>query len=166
MALCALLVAVGAVLWTLEEFIPRPLPWLKPGLANVATVLAMVIVGPVEAILVAVGRVLLGGLLLGRLGSPAFIISMSSAIVAGFAMIIVWKSKVPMSIYGISITGAVSHAVAQVFVAGLLIFSPSIAIKLLPLVVIPAIPAGILIAFLSRAVITRIKKHPNKDISQ
>ncbi len=64
-----LLVAIGLVLQLVESSLPPllPIPGAKLGLANLATVIALFFLGPVEALEVTVLRTILGGLLRGSL---------------------------------------------------------------------------------------------------
>ncbi|MCK5833462.1 Gx transporter family protein [bacterium] len=155
LALSSIFMALGTVLWVVEELIPKPMPWMKPGLANCATLLAMFTVGPLEAIIVAVGRVFLGSLLLGRIGSPGFIISLSASITSAVMMIAVRYSKIRFSIFGVSIFGAIAHSLTQLLIAGMMIHNLSITSSLLPLVLLPSIPSGIIVAFIVMLVLSR-----------
>ncbi|RKZ30569.1 heptaprenyl diphosphate synthase [bacterium] len=154
-AVLAILIALGAVLWALEEFIPRPIPWLKPGLANIATVIAIVVLGPWDGLPVAIGRVILGALILGRIGSAAFLMSISGAVVSAAVMGVLWRIKAPLSIYGISVSGALAHGLSQLGVAVLLVYTPFVLRFFLPLVSLPAIATGLLVGLLSVALIKR-----------
>ena len=64
----ALLAAIAAVLQIAEGLIPRPLPWLRLGLANGVTLLALHRLGFGSACAVTIVRILLGALTLGTLG--------------------------------------------------------------------------------------------------
>ena len=62
----AILVAMGSVLHGLEGLIPLPnlfIPGAKLGFANIVTLIAMVLLGQNEALLVTLLRVFLGGLI-------------------------------------------------------------------------------------------------------
>ena len=63
----SLIVAVGLVLFLFESFIPRPLPWLKPGLANIATLFTLYTFDLRCALTVTLLRILLGSLIIGSL---------------------------------------------------------------------------------------------------
>ena len=152
-AICALLIAVGTAIWSVEELLPRPMPWIKPGFANIATMLAIALAGPVEGVVVAVGRVLLGALLLGRIGSAAFIISLAGSTAAALAMGALWRTR--LSVYGISIAGALTHGIAQLFVAGWLVYRPGIILNLLPLVALPSIITGAVVGFFVALILKR-----------
>lgn len=64
-----LAVALAVALQLAEQLIPVPLPWLRPGLANIVTLVILVEAGTGAALLVTLGRyavvMLAGGLTLG-----------------------------------------------------------------------------------------------------
>jgi len=75
----AIFVAVATVLQVAESLVPKPVPWLRLGLANAVTLLVLIRAGAAPAGVVTVVRLLLGGLVLGTLGSPAFLLSAALA---------------------------------------------------------------------------------------
>ncbi|MBR6009668.1 MAG: Gx transporter family protein, partial [Clostridia bacterium] len=60
----ALLTAAALIIHTLEALLPAlaPVPGIKLGLANIVTLFALYWIGPWEAALVTLARVLLGGM--------------------------------------------------------------------------------------------------------
>ncbi|OQX95114.1 hypothetical protein B6I21_07130, partial [candidate division KSB1 bacterium 4572_119] len=118
----ALLIGIGLILFMFESLIPRPLPWVKPGLAHVATLIALFTLGNAAALIVVIGRVLIGSLLLGTLLNPTFLLSISGGLCATFIMIFLKKNfPKTFSIFGISISGAVIHNLTQLLIVELLI---------------------------------------------
>ena len=73
----AALVAIGLLLFLFEAFIPRPVPWLKFGIANIATLIALYWYGAAAALLVALSRILIGALFTGNILTPGFLLSFS-----------------------------------------------------------------------------------------
>jgi len=116
----ALLVAGGAALSLLESSLPRPLPWTKIGLANIATILALYLYGARPAFWVAVLRVLLGGVFLGF--GPGFVLSAGGGIAAWGVMALV-KGTLgdTFSVVGVSIWGALTHNLTQLVLVHLLV---------------------------------------------
>ncbi len=155
-AYLAVLVAIGSAVWALEELIPRPLPWVKPGLANVATLIAIYILSPWDGLTVALFRVLIGALLLGRIGTAGFIISISAAIVSALVMATVKTTRLPFSIYGISLFGALFHSITQLAVAGYLVYNFRAVVYFLPCVLLPSLLTGILVGYLASLVISKL----------
>ncbi|MFY9455057.1 MAG: Gx transporter family protein [Bacillota bacterium] len=114
----ALLVAVALILHAVESMIPAalPVPGAKLGLANIITLIAIVLGGPYDALVVVALRTLIASLLSGRLTGFAF------SIVGGvFATLVMSLAYTQLShllgFTGISILGAVAHNIGQLLVA-------------------------------------------------
>ena len=120
MVLISMLSACGLVFFVFESFLPL-LPWFRPGLGNVATILALMIFGFGDATKVTVLRIVLGALVLGRLFTPVFLFALSggfaSLIVMGIVMRFAGRVFGPV---GISVLGAISHNIVQLCIAYLL----------------------------------------------
>ena len=118
LTLCALLTAMALVLSYLENLFPLsaavPLPGVKLGLANVVTLFALYALGPGQAVLILLGRCLLGAVFAGNMN--ALIFSLLGGIAAMAVMILLarWKG---LSVYGVSIGGAAAHNCGQVAAA-------------------------------------------------
>ena len=118
LTLCAVLTAMALALSYLENLFPLslaiPIPGIKLGLANIVTVFALYALGPVQAMLILLGRCLLGAVFAGNMS--ALIFSLLGGVTAMLAMILLsrWKK---LSIYGVSIGGAAAHNCGQVAAA-------------------------------------------------
>ena len=75
LVLISMISACGLVISVFESFLPL-LPWFRPGLGNVATLLALMIFGFRDAFTVTMLRIVLGALILGRLFTPIFIFAL------------------------------------------------------------------------------------------
>ena len=140
----ALLAAVGLVMFLFESVLPRPLPWAKPGLANLATLLALYLLGPATAIAVTAIRVFVGSLLIGTFFSPGFWLSAGGGAAAVLAMIAGRRfGSRWLSVIGVSLAGALAHVLAQVALVGLVIVHHPGILYLLPLMLWPALFAGL-----------------------
>ena len=68
LTLCAVLTALALALSTLENLFPVtlliPLPGVKLGLANIATVFALYVLGPTQALMILVSRCVLGAVMI------------------------------------------------------------------------------------------------------
>ena len=84
----ALFTSLGLILFLFESLIPRPLPWLKPGLAHVATLVALYLLGNRAAFIVVVLRVFVGSIILGTLFNPAFLLSLCGGLAATIFMVL------------------------------------------------------------------------------
>lgn len=110
--------AAAIVLTVAEAAIPLPLPGVKPGLANIVTLVVLARWGWRDAAWVSLLRVLAGSLLLGQFLAPGFFLSLSGAIASllmlGLAM------HLPKRWFGSvshSILAAFAHIGAQLVVA-------------------------------------------------
>ena len=109
--LSLLLVAIG--LHVFESALPNLGPWFKPGLANIVTLMTLVMLGPRAAITLALGRVLLGSMFIGTLLTPTFFLSLGGTIAATAVMLTTWRWLPGVSLLGISLLAALAHMVAQ-----------------------------------------------------
>jgi heptaprenyl diphosphate synthase len=76
----ARMAAFALGLSVLEAAIPSPLPGVKPGLANIITLIVLARYGWCTAAWVSILRVLAGGLVMGNFLSPGFFLGLSGAI--------------------------------------------------------------------------------------
>ena len=132
--LCALLTALALALSYLEGLFPLtlaiPLPGVKLGLANVVTLFALYVLGPGRAVLILLGRCLLGAVFAGNMN--ALIFSLLGGAAAMAVMILLSRSR-HLSVYGVSIGGAAAHNCGQVAAAVLTLGNPA------PLYYLPAL---------------------------
>ena len=112
--------AAAIVLTVAEAAIPLPLPGVKPGLANIITLVVLARWGWRDAVWVALLRVLVGSLLLGQFLAPGFFLSLvgslASLAVLGLAMHLPKRWFGPVSH---SVLAAFAHIGGQVLVARL-----------------------------------------------
>jgi heptaprenyl diphosphate synthase len=140
----ALLAAIAAVLQIAEGLIPRPVPWLRLGLANGVTLLALHRLGLRSALAVTAVRILLGALTLGTLGGPAFVLSAAGGVASVLAMGAAHRWLVPpLSLLGVSVLGSVAHVAGQLLALDPLIGAGAGAVFLAPILVGTAVPLGL-----------------------
>lgn len=145
-----LLVALGLVLQILEGLLPPilPIPGAKLGLANLATLIALILLGPWDALAVNVLRCLLGGLLRGSFVGLTISLGAGTAATLVMAALYVLPFS-PLSVTGISIAGAVTHNAAQLGVAIWLVGFPGL-LHLLPYLLLIAVPTGFFIGIMAQ----------------
>ena len=146
----SLLVALAAVLSIIENQFAIPLaPWLKLGLANIMTLLALEMYGMKAAIAVSCLRSLIAGIF-GTL--PMLVFSFSAALASSAVMGILFNiSRSNFSIVGLSVIGAVVHNATQLFIAYLILkLSISSLIFLSPFMLISATVAGIITGLIAK----------------
>lgn len=140
----AIFVAVATVLQVAEALVPKPVPWLRLGLANAVTLLVLLRSGAAAAAGVTLVRLLLGGLALGTLGSPAFVLSVAGA-TAAFAVMAPGTrlAMPPLSPLGVSVLGASAHVGGQLLAFAVLFDVGRAALVLAPVLVSTAVPLGL-----------------------
>ena len=151
------LVALAMILSYIESMVPVfiPIPGVKMGLSNIATVFALYTLGWPYAICVSVVRVLLSSLLFGSFVSLTY--SLFGAALALIIMILLMKTDL-FSPIGISVAGGVFHNVGQVLAACLVMQNIGISLYVIPLVLSGTI-AGIFIGIVSGILIRKIEKY-------
>ncbi len=144
----AMLLSFAVVIHFVEAIIPLPIPvpGVRLGLANIITLLTLIILGFPPAMLVAVGRVILGGLLSGGFMGFGFWLSLGGAVFSCSVMALVMPlyHKKYISAISVSIMGAVSHNMMQLALAGLIMQNIVIIRGYLPFLVLAAVPTGFL----------------------
>lgn len=156
-SLLGVLVALALALHVLEAQIPAPLPWVKPGLANLMTLVALLSLGWRAALLVTTLRVVIGSLLVGSFLGPGFLLSLAGGAASTAAMALMapgaWRLWSPLAL---SAAGAVAHGGAQLLALRGLHLLPSVDLSwLVPLVLAPALVAGIFTGLLGNLVLLR-----------
>ncbi len=154
----SLLVALGLVLFLFESILPRPVPWVKPGLAHVATLLALYLYGARAALLIVVLRTAIGALILGSLFNPIFLFSLVGGLSATFAMILFKNFGHVFSVIGVSVVGAIGHNIVQLLLAYFLVVGQHQVFLLLPGFLIPAWFTGVLVGAVSYFLLRQINR--------
>lgn len=158
----AVMTALALVIWIVEELVPRPMPWLKSGFSYIVVIVAMETMGVLSAVAIAYLRVFIGSLVLGRIASPAFFLSLSGTTAALLVMIALFTlCKSWVSLIGISIAGAFSHIAGQVLVAGALFYRLNAVLWLLPAMTIWTIAAGALVGVVATLTLRNIRQTEN-----
>jgi heptaprenyl diphosphate synthase len=156
----ALLVSLGLMLHVLEGFIPSPFPWMRLGLANLVSLLALYMFGFREAIFVAVLRILLASLLRGTLLSPIFFLSFGGGVMAVLAMGMMyrWGSRW-FSVIGVSVWGALIFNITQVTVAYLVLVRHIEIFSLIPILLFTTPLSGVLTGIAAHVMLRRTEQY-------
>ena len=104
----ARMAAVALGLTVLENAIPSPLPGVKPGLANIVTLIVLARFGWRTAAWLSLLRVLAGSLLFGNFLAPGFFLSLSGAICS--LAVLAFSMHLPQRFFG-----AVTHSILAAF---------------------------------------------------
>lgn len=129
-----------------EAMIPMPtevmLPGVKLGLANIITLYVIMNFGTKDGIVVSILRTLLGSLMSGTFMTPTFYFSFSGGLLSAIVMGLLYKyGSKHFSMMGISLVGALTHNLAQLGVAALVI-EQSLIVAYLPVMLFAALPTG------------------------
>ncbi len=154
--LSLLLLAVGLHLF--EAALPSLGPWFKPGLANVMTLLALVLLGPTAAGMLAIWRVIIGSFLIGTLFTPTFVISMAGGLAAAMVMLAAWRLIPGITLIGVSLLGALSHMVVQFAVVESLFIQQHALYYLLPPLLLLSAITGWINGGLATYIVSQVKK--------
>lgn len=135
--LSAVLVSLALAFSYMERFIPLqmliPLPGVKLGLANVATLIALYLLGTKSAFAILILRCFLGSLFGG--GITGFLFSITGGLLSMTVMALC-KNAPLLSVYGVSILGAAAHNIGQILAAMVLMHSVYIGMYLSYLLVV------------------------------
>lgn len=124
-ALCGLLAALALCLSLLESALPLqllvPLPGVRLGLGNVATLAALYLLGPSGGLAVLLCRVFTLYLITGN--TTALCLSLGGGGLSLAAMAAARRAPRFFSLWGVSLAGASCHNIGQILVACLLLGS-------------------------------------------
>lgn len=150
----AMLTAAGLIVAWLEYlFVPDiAVPGVKPGLANVATVIALYLYGPKNAAGVVVARVLLSNFLFGSLA--AILYALSGGLLALCAMAL-FKATHKFSAVGVSAVGGLFHNMGQLLAAVLVARTPGL-MYYFPMLAVAGVLTGAVVGFLASVVIKKV----------
>ncbi|MFO7604144.1 MAG: Gx transporter family protein [Gammaproteobacteria bacterium] len=153
----AWLAALATSIHLLESSLPSPLPGIKPGLANIITLIVLLRFGWRAAIWVSLLRVVAGGLLLGTFLSPTFMLSLAGAVSSLLVLGLTWRLPGQgFSAIGLSVLAALAHISGQ-FVLAYFWFIPHPGLwNLLPVLLSLALILGIINGTICHKVVARL----------
>jgi len=156
MVTAGLLLSLACVLGLVESAISTPFAGARLGLANIAILVTLRVLGEAPALAVAVLRVLIVGLATGSLFGPASALAFAGAIAAWLAMSVALRSRFGFSYIGISVCGAFAHIFAQYMMAVVLTGVPGV-LLLAPLSLVMSLLFGIVTGYIARYIISRVE---------
>jgi heptaprenyl diphosphate synthase len=172
------LTSLGTALFVLESLIPLPLPFLKIGLSNIATLLALILGSPADAFTVVVLRVIAGSFVTGSFLSPSFLLSFSAgvtstAVMSGLTQVGAFRATeagVPsqpgagrkpggiLGPIGISLAGSSTHAVTQLAVVAV-VYARNVALfHLLPILLVTALVGGTVVGLIVLRILPGVQR--------
>lgn len=143
----ALLIALAVAINAIESSIPNPLPWVRIGLANVITLLVLLIYGFRDALIVTVTRVFLASLVTGGFLGPAFVLSLGGSLASVTAMQIMMETGF-FSAIGLSVGGSFIHTLTQFGLLIILVTGDLSILRVAPPFLLLSLPAGTLVGLL------------------
>jgi heptaprenyl diphosphate synthase len=151
----ALTISFAMVLSYLESRIPAfvAIPGVKVGLANIAVIFTLYKLGPKEAAVVSVIRVLLISLLFGN---PVSLIYSLTGATFSFAVMLLLKRLTPLKEVAVSVCGGVMHNVGQITAAAILL-ETNVVVYYLPFLLLSGTIAGIVVGVVAALLIKRVR---------
>lgn len=155
-ALCGVLTALAMIFSYIESVIPVPIPvpGIKLGVANIAVITILYVLGVKEAIVINLLRIVLTSLLFGNVNS--FLFSISGAALSLTIMIIMKKLNF-FSCIGVSVCGGVMHNIGQIIAAVFIMGSEAI-VFYLPVLIVSGVFTGVVIGVVSGIVAKHVRK--------
>lgn len=146
----AQLTALAIGLHLFEAVIPSPLPGVKPGIANIVTLIVLHQFGIKTAVWVSLLRVFASSLLLGQFLTPTFLLSLSGAMCS--LAILAIANQLPKKYFGLvslSIFAAFAHIAGQLIVVRLWLIPHASVAYLVPIFAAAALFFGLINGLIS-----------------
>jgi len=168
----AVLITFAVVIHTVEAALPLPMPvpGVRLGLANIITLLTLVLFGLKSGLLVSMIRSVLGSIFVGGLFGFGFWLSFSAGIVSCLAMalVLLLQKKGLVSLISVSVIGAATHNITQLALASLIISNVALFTGYYPLLLLLSVPTGLftgLAAYYLEGVTRRMIKQSGLGLS-
>lgn len=162
----ALLSAYALALHGFEHLIPTPIPWLRLGLANIITLVALLLYGFRASMMVTIIRVLLASIFKGTFLGPSFILSLGGGVASTAAMGFIYSiSGSLFGPVGLSLVGSVSHNLTQLLLAYFLFIQRIEAIIIItPIILLIGTFTGVANGIVSELLIKKLLKKEDKNL--
>jgi heptaprenyl diphosphate synthase len=157
----ARMAAVALGLTILESAIPSPLPGVKPGLANIVTLIVLARYGWRTAAWVSLLRVVAGSLLFGNFLTPGFFLSLSGAVLS--LLVLAFAQHLPARWFGPvshSIYAAFAHITGQMLVVYLWLIPHAGIAYLIPIFATAALVFGTVNGLIAARFMDNTQNHP------
>lgn len=149
-ALCLFLAAV-------EYAIPKPLPFLRLGLANMPVIIALFIMPTRDIYKLILLKIMGQALITGTLFSYIFLFSAAGSLASGLTMLGVHRIlRNRISCIGLSLAGAAANNIAQLIVAHLILFG-SATRYIAPILLISGAVTGLILGIFTQMFTERSK---------
>jgi heptaprenyl diphosphate synthase len=143
----AMLIAVALILAYVETLVPAlPIPGAKIGLPNIVALLALLMLGFTDALVILFIRAIVSSLLFTSVMSLAY--SLAGGILSLVVMFLLTrvykKEQIGLSVLFVSVMGAVAHSTGQVLVA-MFVMSTASLLYYLPWLVVISVITGLFV---------------------
>jgi heptaprenyl diphosphate synthase len=142
--LIAFLGGLALFLSLVEYLIPKPVPFLRLGLANIPLMVGLTLLKPREVLILVFIKVLGQGILSGTLLSYIFLFSLAGSVSSALVMTGAYYGFRKLSFAGIGLLGAMASNIVQLLLAILLLFGSS-AQLLAPLFLVSGLISGLIL---------------------
>lgn len=117
----AILSAYAVLIHSFEGFLPTPIPWLRFGIANIITLVTLMIYGFKPAMMVTIIKTVLSSLVTGTFLGPSFFMSLGGSVCSAIAMgAVFYAAPRVFGAVGLSLIAAFFHNLAQLALAYIL----------------------------------------------
>ena len=149
-------IALAMILSYVETLIPIhfAVPGVKPGLANLAVIVALYLMSPVDAWVISMVRIVLVSFTFGNVA--ALMYSLAGAVLSLSAMVLCQKKRW-LTMTGGSIVGGVMHNIGQLLMAAVALESAAV-FTYLPALLLAGVLAGALIGLLGGMLLKRLPR--------
>lgn len=153
----SLLLAIALIVNYLESLVPLPLPLpgVKLGLANCIGLMVLCLYDEKDYVVFNVLKVFMVALLRTGFGS-SFFIGLSGTLLSTIFTLIAYKFS-RASIYGLSVVGAVFHALGQVLMV-VLLYNSIYMINYLVILEVASVISGLITAFVASVTLQKLPK--------
>lgn len=144
-ALCLFMSAI-------EYAIPKPLPFIRIGLANLPIILALPIFSGKNYFFLVLLKIIGQGLISGTLFSYVFLFSFTGSFASAFVMwglFQLFKKRKNLSCVGISLAGAMCNSLAQILVAKFFFFGDKVSL-IAPILLWVSLISGLLLGIFTQ----------------
>ena len=161
LVLISLLIALGIIMHAVETMIPMSafVPGARLGLANIVSLIGLVLFGFKAGLQILLFRIILGSLIMGTFMTISFYLSITGGLLAYLLMsmfFVLCGNK--FSIFGVSVLGAVFHNIGQILMAYSIIESTGL-FYYLPYLTLLAVPTGLGVGFAAHFTANHLFSH-------
>ncbi len=164
LAISGIFISMALVLSFFEGMIPVNfgIPGVKLGLANIVTLTSLFVLGPLFALIMQLGRIILAAIMFGNMAGLLY--SLAGGILSVLAMIALFKLRKPLfSIIAISAAGAVFHNIGQILTASAVVNDLRLAYYL-PILMLSGVATGIFVGLVSKYLVKGLLRTKYSDI--